>query len=87
MATQSQIDANRRNAQKSTGPTTPEGRAAVRHNSLKNGLTGEILIVLENLAPAAELTQSEPSKPVPQPQPQPSENQHPKSNIQHPSNP
>src|SRR6266851_5072748 len=32
MATQNQIDANRRNAQKSTGPTTPEGRAAVRLN-------------------------------------------------------
>ena len=44
MATQSQIDANRRNAQKSTGPTTPEGRAAVRHNALKHGLTAEILI-------------------------------------------
>ena len=27
MATQSQIDANRRNAQKSTGPKTPEGNA------------------------------------------------------------
>jgi hypothetical protein len=44
MATQSQIDANRRNAQKSTGPTTPEGRAAVRHNALKHGLTAELLI-------------------------------------------
>ena len=44
MATQSQIDANRRNAQKSTGPTTPEGRAAVRHNALKHGLTSEVLI-------------------------------------------
>ncbi len=44
MATQSQIDANRRNAQKSTGPTTPEGRAAVRHNALKHGLTAEVFI-------------------------------------------
>ena len=44
MATQQQIDANRRNAQKSTGPTTTEGRAAVRHNALKHGLTAEILI-------------------------------------------
>ena len=44
MATQSQIDANRRNAQKSTGPTTPEGRAAVLHNALKHGLTSEVLI-------------------------------------------
>src|ERR1700730_7204350 len=44
MASQQQIDANRRNAQKSTGPTTPEGRAAVRHNALKHGLTAEVLI-------------------------------------------
>jgi hypothetical protein len=44
MATQSQIDANRRNAQKSTGPQTPAGRAAVRHNALKHGLTAEVLI-------------------------------------------
>jgi hypothetical protein len=39
MATQPQIDANRANAQKSTGPRTPEGRAAVRQNALKHGLT------------------------------------------------
>jgi hypothetical protein len=44
MATQAQIDANRRNAQKSTGPTTPEGRAAVRLNALKHGLTSELLL-------------------------------------------
>src|ERR1700681_944221 len=44
MATQQQIDANRRNARKSTAPTTPEGRAAVRHNALKHGLTSEVLI-------------------------------------------
>ncbi len=39
MATQAQLDANRDNAQKSTGPRTPEGRAAVRQNALKHGLT------------------------------------------------
>jgi len=52
MATQNQIDANRRNAQKSTGPTTPEGRAAVRLNGLRrcrfnssaNGLTASDLV-------------------------------------------
>jgi ribonuclease J len=30
MATKAQIAANRKNAQKSTGPKTPEGREAVR---------------------------------------------------------
>ena len=38
MATESQIRANRRNAQKSTGPRTPEGRAAVSQNAVKHGL-------------------------------------------------
>jgi hypothetical protein len=51
MATQSQIDANRRNAQKSTGPTTPEGRAAVRHNALKHGLTADVLIPMDEDRP------------------------------------
>ena len=37
MTTQAQIDANRRNAQNSTGPRTPEGKAAVRLNSLWHG--------------------------------------------------
>jgi hypothetical protein len=32
MSTQSQIDANRANAQKSSGPVTPEGREASSHN-------------------------------------------------------
>ena len=45
MATQSQIDANRRNALKSTGPKTPEGRAAVRLNSLTHGLTAKTLVL------------------------------------------
>src|ERR1039457_5421396 len=39
MATQAQIDANRRNAQKSTGPRTPDGKAAVRQNAFRHGLS------------------------------------------------
>src|SRR5438552_9859730 len=45
MATDKQTAANRLNAQKSTGPKTPEGRAAVRLNGVKHGLTAETLIL------------------------------------------
>jgi hypothetical protein len=45
MSTPKQIAANRKNAQKSTGPKTPQGRAAVRHNGLKHGLTSSILVL------------------------------------------
>ena len=39
MATQAQIIANRRNAQNSTGPRSPEGKAIVSQNAVKHGLT------------------------------------------------
>jgi hypothetical protein len=37
MATQAQIDANRRNAKLSTGPRTDAGKAAIRQNALLHG--------------------------------------------------
>jgi len=37
---EAQLAANRANAQKSTGPKTPEGKAHVHLNALKTGLTG-----------------------------------------------
>src|SRR5206468_11769557 len=40
-----QLEANRRNAQKSTGPRTPEGKAVCRQNALKHGLTGNGVVV------------------------------------------
>jgi len=38
MSTEAQIRANRLNAQKSTGPRTSDGRAAVSQNAVKHGL-------------------------------------------------
>jgi len=38
MATQAQIEANRRNAQKSTGPRTAAGKITVGQNALRHGL-------------------------------------------------
>src|SRR5438132_62932 len=40
MATEKQIEANRQNAQKSTGPKSDEGKEQSRANSLKHGLAG-----------------------------------------------
>src|SRR5262249_21759098 len=45
MSTERQIAANRLNAQKSTGPRTDEGRAAVRLNAVKHGLCARTLVL------------------------------------------
>src|SRR2546430_6890248 len=39
-----QIEANRRNAQLSTGPVTEEGEKRSRQNALRHGLTAETVI-------------------------------------------
>jgi hypothetical protein len=45
MISERQLEANRRNAVKSHGPITPEGRAAVRLNALKHGFTAAEIIL------------------------------------------
>jgi hypothetical protein len=50
MSTLRQIEANRRNAQKSTGPTSVTGKAVSSMNALKSGIHAESLILpTENL--------------------------------------
>ena len=56
MTSDKKAEANRRNALKSTGPKTPEGKAAIRLNALKHGLLSkEILLPGEDEEALREL--------------------------------
>jgi hypothetical protein len=45
MTSDKKTQANRRNASKSTGPKTPEGKAAVRLNALRHGLLSQEIVL------------------------------------------
>ena len=45
MATPAQTIANQTNAQRSTGPRTPEGKSRVSQNALRHGLTARHLVI------------------------------------------
>jgi hypothetical protein len=51
---QAQIEANRRNAQRSTGPRTAEGKEQSRRNGLKHGLSGAGIVLAPEDADAVE---------------------------------
>ena len=58
MASRRQLEANRLNSQKSTGPQTPEGKARSRRNAITHGLTArEIVLAHEDPAKFEALSQ------------------------------
>jgi hypothetical protein len=51
MATALQVAANRRNAQRSTGPRTAKGKASVRLNAVTHGMTAKVIVLPHECAP------------------------------------
>src|ERR1017187_1867325 len=49
MATPAQIEANRKNAQLSTGPTSPAGKARSCRNRLSHGFTSSVLFIADEV--------------------------------------
>jgi hypothetical protein len=65
MATLTQIEANRRNAQHSTGPRTAEGKAASSMNALKTGIDAQSSVIPgEDAAALVALTERLPAAPT-----------------------
>ncbi len=59
MTTQKQIDANRRNAEKSTGPQSPETKAKTRLNAMRDGFTGQVTTLSDEDRPIFEKFKSD----------------------------
>lgn len=45
MISEKQLEANRRNAQNSTGPKSVEGKASSSRNNLRHGLAGQVAVM------------------------------------------
>src|SRR3954463_4338910 len=73
MSTVKQLEANRRNAKKSTGPRTPEGKANTRGNALKSGIDAkaETMLPFEDPAKLEALTRQSYARFPPPPPEQP----------------
>ena len=48
MTSAAQLEANRRNAQHSTGPRTSAGKSRSSQNAVKHGFTGRLLVGLQH---------------------------------------
>ena len=59
MSSQSQFNANRKNAQASTGPKSPEGKSAVSQNARKHGLSAKLVSLSPEEQPDFDLLQSD----------------------------
>jgi hypothetical protein len=59
MSSQKQIEANRANAKKSTGPTSAAGRAKSRLNAIRDNITGQITTLSEEDRPVFEKLKAE----------------------------
>jgi hypothetical protein len=59
MATAKQIAANKRNAQKSTGPKSEKGKSITRLNARRDGLTGQVITLSEEDLPIFEKQKAE----------------------------
>jgi hypothetical protein len=55
MTSEKQIDANRRNAQKSSGPKSDEGKALSKMNATTHGLTAETVVIKDEDPRAFEM--------------------------------
>ena len=53
-ASEARIEANRRNAMKSTGPVSEAGKERSRRNAVRHGLTGTGLVVPEAIERRAQ---------------------------------